>query len=371
VSLGGRVDLSDKIPVLPELLQKAGYTTCAVDNLYDTKWWFARGYEFYINPSFRHPTNLLVTCEEINARAIPWLKTHADERFFMFLHYWDPHTPYIPPRRYRRLFYNGDPCDPAHRSLEPLSHQPLGDFWRETWFPKVGGSITDAEYIISLYNGEIRYVDEGIGTLLAALEDAGLGEETVVIITADHGESLTEHNIFFDHHGLYDCTLRAPLIIRWPGGEIPNGRRITCMVKNLDLAPTLLEVAGAPIPKEMDGVSLLPLLQGAPDISDNGILIAEECTWQAKWAIRADGYKFILAREPDLHNTPMQELYSLKEDPGELHNLAEEQPEVAREFERRLEEWIAEQMARHGLTEDPLRAQGITLGKRWKEQGNL
>ena len=120
VSLGGKVDLSDEIPVLPELLQRIGYTTCAVDNLYDTKRWFARGYEFYINPSARHPANLLVTCEEINARAIPWLKTHADERFFMFIHYWDPHTPYIPPRRYRRLFYNGDPCDPAHRSLEPL-----------------------------------------------------------------------------------------------------------------------------------------------------------------------------------------------------------------------------------------------------------
>src|SRR5438105_5034323 len=88
---GGSVELDRKIPVLPELLQWAGYTTCAVDNLFDIKPWLARGYEFYINPSHRHKMRLLVSADEINRRAIPWLKAHAGEPFFLFVHYWEPH----------------------------------------------------------------------------------------------------------------------------------------------------------------------------------------------------------------------------------------------------------------------------------------
>ena len=79
---GGQADLSRKIPVLPERMQLLNYTTAAVDNLYDIKPWLARGYEFYINPSFRHKMRLLVTCEEINARAVPWIQQHKEEPFF-------------------------------------------------------------------------------------------------------------------------------------------------------------------------------------------------------------------------------------------------------------------------------------------------
>src|SRR5690242_9206136 len=81
---GGQADLDRKIPVLPELLQRLGYTTAAVDNLYNIKPWLARGYEFYINPSSRRRLGLLVSCEEINARAAPWIRSHAGEKLFLF-----------------------------------------------------------------------------------------------------------------------------------------------------------------------------------------------------------------------------------------------------------------------------------------------
>jgi arylsulfatase A-like enzyme len=361
---GGQVDLDRKIPVLPEYLQDAGYTTAAVDNLYDIKPWLARGYEFYINPAFRHKLRLLVSCEEINARAIPWIQSHAREPFFLFMHYWEPHTPYLPPERYRTFYPSDrDPFAPEHTSFAPIKRQPFWDMFGDTWFNKLG-PVTDAEYIASLYDGEIRHVDDGIAQLLAALDTTGLAEDTLVIVTGDHGESLYSHDIFFDHHGLYEDTIHVPLIFRYPR-KIPAGTTIRPMVQHLDLVPTLLEAVSAPIPARLEGQSLWPLATGQTDQGGWERVICCECTWQAKWALRTETEKFILAREPDFHNMPLRELYDLTTDPEETHNLASEQPERVVALEAELEAWIAAGLARTGRAEDPLRAQGITLGKRW------
>ena len=172
---GGQADLDRKIPVLPELLQQAGYTTAGVDNLINIKPWLARGYEFYINPGFRHKLRLLVSCEEINARAIPWLRSHCREQFFLFVHYWEPHTPYMPPERYRTFYPGGrNPYDPQNQSMTPVRTQPIWGMFHDLWFAKLG-PITDAEYVASLYDAEIRHVDDGVGELLAAVDDLGDG----------------------------------------------------------------------------------------------------------------------------------------------------------------------------------------------------
>jgi len=202
VSHGGEVDLDEAIVVFPELLQQAGFaTTAAVDNLASLKPWMARGYDTYLNPASRHPLELLVSCEEINGAAVRWLRQRPPRPFFLFLHYWEPHTPYLPPERYRN-FYQGDPFDPANRTLVGMEAHPLGQLWRQTWFPKLGGQVTDGDYIRSLYDGEVRHADEGVGAFLRALERLGLAEDTLVIVTSDHGETFYERGIFFDHHGL-------------------------------------------------------------------------------------------------------------------------------------------------------------------------
>lgn len=364
VTHGGNVDLDRSIPMLPELLQNAGYTTAAVDNLYDIKPWLARGYEFYINPAFRHKLRLLVSCEEINARAIPWLKAHSHEKFFLFLHYWEPHTPYLPPERYR-VFYppDRDPFAPEHTSFAPIKRQPFWGMFGDTWFNKLG-PITDAEYVASLYDGEIRHVDDGIAELLSALDTLGLAEETLIVLTGDHGESLYSHDIYFDHHGLYEDTIHVPLMFRYPQ-KIAARRVFAPMVQHLDLAPTLLEVAGASVPPKIEGRSLWPMLTGQAECMGWEKVVCCECTWQAKWALRTETAKFILAREPDFHQMPMRELYDLTTDPQEACNLAEERAEEAAAMEAELEAWIAAGLAKTGRTEDPLRVQGITLGKRW------
>jgi arylsulfatase len=365
VAHGGDAELGVDAPSLPESFLQAGYTTCAADNLWRARSWLGRGWEFYIDPSLRHPLTVAVSADELTARAGSWIRAHTSEPFFLLVHYWDPHYPLTPPERFRSLYYEGNPTDPGNRSLESWRH-PLGSVARDTWLRRSEGVVTDAEYVTALYDQEIRYVDEGIGRLVDVLDAAGLAEDTLVVVTADHGESLTEHGIFVEHHGLYDCTLRVPLIARWPG-RLPEGARVRGMLQTPDLAPTLLEAAGIPAPDGMDGRSFWSALRGEAETAASRVVSAE-CTWQAKWSLRTDRYKLILAREPDFYRTPMRELYDLARDPGEDHNLAEIEPQIAGEMERDLEAWIGEGLLRAGRDEDPLRAQGASLKAVWSEE---
>lgn len=367
VSHGGEVDLDEAIVVFPELLQQAGFaTTAAVDNLASLKPWMARGYDTYLNPAARHQLELLVSCEEINGAAVKWLRQRPARPFFLFLHYWEPHTPYLPPERYRNFYEGGDPFDPGNRTLVGMEAHPLGQLWRQTWFPKLGGQVTDGDYIRSLYDGEVRHADEGIGTFLQALERLGLAEDTLVIVTSDHGETFYERGIFFDHHGLYDENIRVPLLLRWPG-HLPAGRRVPHLVQHLDLAPTILTAAGVRVPPEMEGHDLGPLARGETDAPLWDRVVCVESTWQCKWALRTLTHKFILAREPDFYGTPPRELYDLRADPGERCNLVEAEPQRAAQMEAELEGWIAARLAELGRDVDPVVAQGMTLGRRWKE----
>jgi len=358
-------ELDKEAPFLPWLFLQEGYTTCALDSLMRSRLWFGRGYEFYIDPSLRHTLlHLALTCEEVNARAIPWLRAHADEPFFLFIHYWDPHWPYNPPARYRKLFYQGNPTDPNNHSLDAWWQYPLGAAARDTWLRTAHGVITDAEYVVALYDQEIRYVDDGVGALIGAVDELGLGERTLVLLTGDHGESMTEHGIFFSHYGLYDCTLHVPLIARWPG-RVLQGLRLPHTFQVSDIAPTVLEAAGLSIPKAMDGHSFWKLMTGEGQVDGHERVISLECYWEAKWSLRSDQYKFILAREPDPSGKPPRELYDLKADPVEEHNIVAERPEVAEAMEVELEGWIADRLRALGRAEDPVRVHGVSLKRAW------
>ncbi len=360
VSHGGKASLSRETPVLPELLLQEGYTTCAVDNLWRARPWFGRGFEYYIDPSIKRGLLLGVTCEEINERAVPWLRKLREEPFFLFLHYWDPHYPLNPPARYRDLFYAGDPFDPGNHSLDEWWRHPLGAVARDTWLRRSQGAVTDAGYVVALYDQEIRHADDGIGELLGVLEEEALAERTLVMLVGDHGTSLTEHGIFFEHHGLYDCTIHVPWILRWPGRVVEN-TRVSRFLQMSDVAPTLLEAAGIPVPEEMEGRSVLKLLEGKESDGGHPSVVSAECTWQAKWSLRTEEHKLILARDTGLHGGPVRELYDLARDPGEDRNLAEVEGGMAAELEAVLEGWIAERLRRQGRSGDPLRVQGISL----------
>lgn len=384
ISHGGKRYLSEEAPWFVRLLRGAGYTTGAVDVLNRWKEWFARGYEFYIDPRPDQgvwATGQMIDWPTFNKRAIPWLRSHADEKFFLFVHYWDPHTPYLPPEGYRNLFYDGDPTDPKHRSLDGLDRHPLGKAWR-TWFDAVQPGITDAEYIVALYDSAIRYVDDGVRQLLDTVDELGLTDETMVIIFSDHGEMMYRHGIYFDHHGLYDADIHVPLIISWPG-VTKGGQRVPHLVQHIDLAPTILEAVEVEIPPEievawlhkigtiptperaMEGTSLVPYLKDLKQDAIYPFLVTAECTRMKKWALRTNQYKFILAREQDYLGNPMRELYDLEHDPMELNNIYADRREIGDDMARVLESWIGEMIKRNGLTEDPLIATDLSLGSDW------
>ncbi|HUC90589.1 MAG TPA: sulfatase [Paenibacillus sp.] len=348
-------------PWLPTMLRSAGFTTSAVDNLYQLKEWFARGYRYYMNSA---GGNRWIDGRTVNELAKPWIEQHKDESFFLFLHYWDAHTPYLPPDSYIPDFYDSarDPYDPANGSMERAYNHPAYPFFKRHHYDLVG-PVTDSDYYGALYDAEIRYLDDRLKELDAHLEKLGIHDDTLLVLFGDHGESLTEHDIYWDHCGLYEPTVHVPLIMRWPG-RMPADRRVSGLVQQIDIMPTILEAvrmeqpdgidsAGLSDPAGMDGRSLWGAILGESDRTHDQVYLSE-CAWQAARGVRTDRYKFIRTYDSGPFSRPLRELYDLAADPEETVNLADSMAELAGLFERQLETWVAGKLAGR---EDPMKRQ--------------
>ncbi len=358
----GSLDFIDaSTPLLPEILRDNGFRTCAVDNLFNIKPYFARGYEYYINPRSKNIHH--ISAEQINAEAIRWLKEHYREDFFLFIHYWDCHTPYLPPEEYRTMFYKGrDPFDPDNHSMDQAKEQIPYPFFKK-WHYDLLGNPTDAKYIISHYDGAIRYVDLAVGEILETFKKLDIYDDTLIVLTADHGENMTEHNFFFDHQGLYEPTIHIPLVVKFAKESYSN--RINPIVQHMDITPTVLDILGIRTNKQFDGKSLLPLIKGEVDkIYDE--VISTECTWRAGVSIRTEDWKLIKTIDQGLYSTPPIELFNLKEDPEEKINLYEREKDIRDGLELRLSRWLDDKLKNRP---DPIRVQaekGLPA-KRWVE----
>jgi arylsulfatase A-like enzyme len=360
VAHGGKRELDPAVRTLAEILREQGYRTAAADNLGR---WFSRGFEVY--EVYRWPleaTGPWRKAEVVNEKALVLLDQLAaqSQPFFLFLHYWDPHTPYLPPPPFDRMFYYGNEKDPENRSMDPVwAVEPFRDYFAQ-WM----GGVTDIRFPEAQYDAEIAYCDATLARLFTALEHYRLLENTLLVILADHGEVLADHVCYFDHHGLYDANLHVPLILHCPG-RIPEGRRIDGFVRLLDVAPTILDFLGLgdlAHREKMEGQSLLPLLGRSPG-DRRGVcseIYLTECTWMRKRGLRTHEWKIIQALEPDFHNLPPIELYHLPSDPGEQVNLATVRPEVVEWLLGRLRAWVERRTAETGQP-DPLETQSITL----------
>ncbi|MDN4522973.1 sulfatase family protein [Fictibacillus fluitans] len=339
--------LSKEHSWLPDIMRKSGFTTAAVDNLYHLKEWFARGYQYYINTV---GAKRWIDGQKVNDLAKSWIKDHKDEDFFLFLHYWDPHTPYLPPEQYVPQFYDfaSNPYDPKNKSMEPAFNHPAYPFFKHHHYDLLEG-VTDINYLDALYNAEIRYLDDLLKDLDTCLSDQGITEDTMLILFGDHGESLTEHNIFWDHCGLYEPTVHIPVIIRWPG-HIRGGTRVKGMIQHTDLFPTILEAVESEFPNRVDGQSLWPLIYGSKKGNYDEVYLSE-CAWQAARAIRTERYKYIKSYDGGPFTRPPSELYDLHKDPYELTNLVSALPDLAEQFESKLNSWVK---VKNGDREDPL-----------------
>ncbi len=353
VALRHKGPLREEVPTLAELLKVAGYTTTCVGFSGNPS---ARGFDKYLDFAGWGSWNegRSPKAENLNQVAIPELDelVKGDAPFFLFLRHMDPHAPYLPPAPYERMFYHGNESDPANKSMEPvMSFKPFCDFFA-SWMPP---GISDKDYVIAQYDGAIAYMDACIQTIFTALEAHGIYDETLILLNGDHGETLYDHECWFDHHGIYDTTIHVPLIIRYPG-RVPAGQRVSGYTQHKDLVPTILELAGVETERQFDGHSVLPLISG-DEVSHESEIYITECTWMRKHGWRTPEWKLIIALEPDFHFKPEVELYNLIQDPDENNNLAESEPEVVAHLKARMDAWIAKREAETGLT-NPIHTQG-------------
>ncbi len=338
---------------MAEILKAEGYSTTSVGFEGNPA---ARGFDNYIKFSGwgsweegRSPK-----AQNLNDVALPEIDRLVDDGapFFLFLRHMDPHSPYLPPYPYERAFYHGNdrPGQHLHGSGDGL--QALLRLFRHLDAP----GIRDKDYIIAQYDGAVAYMDAAIRAIFTALEARGVLDDTIVVINSDHGETLYDHDCYFDHHGLYDLTLHVPLVIRYPG-KVPAGLRLPGYVQHKDLLPTLLELAEIdPQGRALDGRSLVPMMRGEVASHEAEFYITE-CTWMRKHGWRTPEWKLIVALEADFHFKPPVELYNLIEDPSENVNLAHAEPGMVAILRARMEAWIAKREAETGLP-NPMLTQG-------------
>ncbi len=343
VALRHKGEMRGDIRTLQEILKAEGYASTCVGFHSPS----ARNFDTYIDFEGwgAGPDGYSHKAENLNKVAIPELERLAagEQPFLLFLRHMDPHTPYLPPPPFDRLFYHGNEFDPENTSMDPVfTNKPFCDYFA-SWMPE---GLTDAEYEVAQYDGAVAYMDACIQQILTALENLGLAENTIVVFTSDHGETLYDHECWFDHHGTYENTLTVPMIIRAPG-RMPVGY-VDGYSQLKDLVPTLLELAEIDVPDQFDGHSLVPMAYGEALTNETEFYFTE-CTWMRKHGWRTPEWKLIVALEPDFHSKPPVELYNLLADPQELTNLADAEPELVAFLKARMEAFIARREAETGL----------------------
>jgi choline-sulfatase len=272
----------DNVPLVAEALEHSGYRTAAFvgSSVLRSSTGISRGFQLYdddMGQAAERPGG------EVVRRTIDWLQSIKEEPFFLWMHLNDPHLPYNPPEPYK------------------------------------------SEYKDHLYDGEVAYADHCVGSLMAELDRLGLSKRVTVIVAADHGEGLGDHGE--RSHGvlLYDSTIHVPLIIR-PAARMPSPVTVNQPVTAAQIAPTILLLAGLPNNSAIPG---LLDREAKPSMAvAETLYLAQQLGWSAMYAARSGPFKLIDAPKP--------ELYDVETDPGELHDLAADKPEIMQKLREEL-----------------------------------
>jgi arylsulfatase A-like enzyme len=330
--------IPEAVPSLAERFRGLGYRTAGfiANPTMHAGNGFARGFETFYTPPAT-VDSLRLHGDTITSRAVPWLRRHAAEPFFAYLHYVDPHDPYVSPP----VAASGEtPYDPGYAG-------PVTGEWPHGLFVgrlELADPERDLRHLVALYDSEVRYADSQVGHVLDLLPPEVLAD-TLVVLTADHGEELGDHGWWKHGISVYEEQLHVPLIVRWDR-RLPAGRRVEAPVELVDLVPTLLAAAGAPVEADaaLDGVDRLPLLAGEAAAARRPGFAQHLSAGPVRAAVRLGDWKLAAfdrhqrhsAGDPQqdvLHRVSMArlgrvELYNLADDPGERHDLAAARPAV-------------------------------------------
>ena len=240
-----------------------------------------------------------------------WLHGIPGQRFFAYIHIMPPHTPYAAPRETKELFadetppsaWTGDfPFPGLEPKLEKQERLPLSQW-------------------VNLYDANVRWADTGVDELLRILSDTGVLEDTLVIVTSDHGEAFGEHGYLYHSFGVYDELLRVPLLIRFPRGRVVG--RLNALTETVDVTPTICDLLEIPYPDTVQGRSLVPLLTGERS-ETRDCVFARALGETPSYLIRTKDHAMVL-----YYGGVKRALYDLTEDPRQITNVLDDQPEDA------------------------------------------
>lgn len=337
---------------LPELFQENGYTTLGVvsNAVLAAELGWNDGFDEFLEtwgggdfPEDPHEFRHLIHAPKLNELALPLLDKHAKaERLFVWLHYTDPHAPYMLPPGMANPFlddalFQGDTVVPRKAARGPY---------------RLGGR-DDLKYYVAQYDANVLVADLYIGRVLDRARELGLLEDSLIVFTSDHGESLGEHDSWFEHGPLpYNTTAHVPLFFVRNGlAALPAGTRIGRPVELIDLYPTLrdLIVPGQEVPG-LEGTSLAGLLRGQD--SPGFRLAFSEAGEKPRYfrSVQDAAWKLVLGvggRRGD-----RMELYDLRADPRETRNVATAHPEELRRLRGELMRWVKDRPGRHAGQEE-------------------
>jgi len=336
--------LPSDVVMISEVLQEAGYHTAGFANNVNVAptFNFDQGYDEYVflEPSYylfasesssqlavyqglrqisarflspgTHPQYFYQPAEVVNAHVLPWLdaQRNQDTRFFLFIHYMDPHDPY-----FEHPFNGVGYARVANQNPDPAL----------------------APTMSRVYDDEVTYLDDHLGALFDALKKQGLYDNALIVLTGDHGEEFYEHGGWWHGTTLYEEQIAVPLVIKYPGNT-PAGTTDDEYARSLDIAPTILDVIGIPAPGTWQGVSLRP---GAKAPRAEALFAEEDHEGNVLRSLRTPHRKLITANEGNPRGLPAVELFDLRSDPGEQNDLAAGEPDTVRLLRAALDRIVA------------------------------
>jgi arylsulfatase A-like enzyme len=317
-----------------------------------TAWWWYAGFNEVHNPAGKCGNE---SAEELTPTIVQWIEDHGkQDSWFLHFNYWDPHTVYRAPAEFGNPFAN-DPL-PAwltedvlaehRRHVGPHSAREISMWNDKTWpqWPRQPGELrtmADVRQMIDGYDCGIRYADQHVGYVLDALKKQGVLDETIIIVSSDHGENQGELGVYGEHGTADQITHRIPMIVRWPG--MKRGHVDTGLHYNLDLLPTLAEMLGVEPSPRWDGRSYAAALRDGTDCGRD-YLVLSQCCHVCQRSVRFGPWLWMRSLHDGFHMFPREMLFHISSDPHEQRNVAAANPDVCRQAAHLYVQWHDEMM---------------------------
>jgi arylsulfatase A-like enzyme len=353
-----------QIDSFPTRLKGAGLKTVSISSFaqrHSAFHWYAGFDETYNVGKFG-----LETADEVHALAADWLTRHGrDDNWFLHVHMWDPHTPYRAAPSYGEPFA-GDPL-PAWlteqvrardwKGCGPHSAQECNGFAPRpeaaSRWPRQPQQIPNMAAVRAMFDGYdtgVKVADEYVGKILGLLAELGVGDDTAILISSDHGETLGELNVYGDHQTADQCVTHIPLILKWPGLEA--AREYAAFHYQIDISATILELLGQRVPRSWDGASFAADLKAGRDTGRDHLIVSQGA-WTCQRGVRFGDWMLIRTYHDGYHLFGDVMLFDLKSDPHEQADLAAARPDIVARGLDLLARWHAQMMPNAARGRDP------------------